>query len=47
MRPDDLVRIRHMLDAVREATSFTRERSRADLDADRMVAAETSGNPGR
>jgi uncharacterized protein with HEPN domain len=37
MRPDDLVRIRHMLDAAREAASFAKGRSRADLDGDRML----------
>ncbi len=37
MRPDDLIRVRHMLDAVREASSFARGRSRADLDHDRML----------
>ncbi|MBI5488647.1 MAG: DUF86 domain-containing protein [Deltaproteobacteria bacterium] len=37
MRPDDLVRVRHMLDAAREAVSFARDRSRADLDRDRML----------
>lgn len=34
----DLVRIRHMVDAGREAMSFCKGRSRADLDADRMFA---------
>lgn len=35
--PKDDVRLRHMLDAAREAVSFVRDRSRADLDADRML----------
>ena len=37
MRRDDLVRLRHMLDAAREALSFTAGRGRADLDANRML----------
>ncbi len=37
MREDDIVRLRHILDAAREALSFTRERSRADLDTDRQL----------
>ena len=37
MPKDDGVRLRHMLDAAREAVSFTRERSRADLESDRML----------
>jgi uncharacterized protein with HEPN domain len=38
MRKDDLVRIRHMLDAAREARSFIASKSREDLDANRMLA---------
>ncbi len=38
MRKDDLVRIRHMLDAAREATEFAKDRERADLDSNRMLA---------
>ena len=37
MRKDDLVRLRHMLDAAREATSFIKGRTRQDLDANRML----------
>ena len=37
MRRDDLVRLRHMADAAREASSFARGRSRADLDTNRML----------
>lgn len=37
MRKDDLVRIRHMLDAAREATEFAKNRNRADLDSNRML----------
>lgn len=38
MPPSDTVRLRHMLDAAREAVSFAAGKSRADLDADRMLA---------
>lgn len=34
---DDLVRLRHMVDTAREAISFTRGRTRQDLDTDRML----------
>jgi len=37
MRKDDLVRLRHMLDAAREARSFVAGRSRCHLDKDRML----------
>lgn len=37
MRKDDLIRIRHMLDAAREAASFARHRMREELDKDRML----------
>ena len=37
MRDDDTVRLRHILDAAREALSFARGRSRADLDSDRQL----------
>jgi uncharacterized protein with HEPN domain len=37
MYVDDDTRLRHMLDAAREAVEFARGRSRADLDADRML----------
>src|SRR5689334_11299220 len=36
MIPADRVRLRHMLEAAREAVSFTTGAGRADLDADRM-----------
>lgn len=36
MRPD-LLRVRHMLDAAREALLFARGRTRASLDEDRML----------
>ena len=37
MRSDDLVRLRHMLDATTEAMGFAQGRQRADLDADRQL----------
>jgi len=39
MPPDvDVIRVRHMVDACREALSFCEGRTRATLDADRMFA---------
>ena len=35
---EDVVRLRHMLDAANEAVSFVRNRTRADLDTDRMLS---------
>ncbi len=37
MRRDDAIRLRHMLDAVREAQAFAASRSRSDLDHDRLL----------
>lgn len=37
MRTDDRIRVRHMIDAAREALSFADGRSRKDLDKDRML----------
>ena len=37
MRRDDAIRLRHMLDAAREAMSFAQGRKRTDLDNDRML----------
>jgi uncharacterized protein with HEPN domain len=37
MRRNDLVRVRHMLDAAKEALFFAKNRSRGDLDSDRML----------
>ena len=37
MRRDDEIRLRHMLDAAREAVSFAYGRVRSDLDADRLL----------
>ena len=36
-RHDPLVRVRHMLDHAREAVAMVRNRSRTDLDTDRML----------
>ena len=37
MRADDLIRVRHMLDAAKEALSFAQNKTRRDLDSERMV----------
>ena len=37
MNVDDRIRVRHMLDAAREALSFAESRSRVDIDHDRML----------
>jgi hypothetical protein len=37
LRPDDAIRLRHMLDAAREGMSFAAGRSREDLERDRML----------
>jgi uncharacterized protein with HEPN domain len=37
MRPDDAVRLRHMLDAARTAVRFTQQRTRTDLDHDELA----------
>ncbi len=37
MQKDDGIRLQHMLDAAREAISFTSGSSRADLDSNRML----------
>jgi uncharacterized protein with HEPN domain len=37
MPRDDLVRLWHMLDAAREAVSFSAGKSRSDLDTERML----------
>ena len=37
MRKVDEIRLRHMLDAAREALSFVQGRTRSDLDGDRQV----------
>lgn len=37
MRKDDDIRLRHMLDAAREAVEFVRGRTRTDLDRDRQL----------
>jgi uncharacterized protein with HEPN domain len=37
MRPDDLVRLKHMHDAIASALRFVDGRSRKDLDSDEML----------
>ena len=37
MCKDDEIRLRHMLDAAREAVAFVRRRTRGDLDYDRQL----------
>lgn len=37
MTPEDLIRIRHMLDAINEAQVFAADKSRIDLDDNRML----------
>lgn len=37
MPKDDAIRLRHMLDAAREARGFAASRSRSDLDRDRQL----------
>ena len=37
MRKDDAIRVRHMLDAAQEARSFAQNRTRDDLNNDRML----------
>lgn len=37
MTPEDLIRIKHMLDAVKEALAFSRDKRREDLDNNRML----------
>lgn len=37
MQKDDAIRVRHMLDAARQATQFAKGRTRGDLDHDAML----------
>ncbi len=37
MQRDDLIRLRHMLDAAREAVSFVQDHTRTSLGANRML----------
>lgn len=37
MRKDDEIRLRHMMDAAREALTFSHHRARSDLEHDRML----------
>ncbi|MEO1403111.1 MAG: DUF86 domain-containing protein [Cyanobacteria bacterium J06635_1] len=36
--PEDIIRLRHMLDAAQKVLTFTQGRSRQDLDTDEMLA---------
>jgi uncharacterized protein with HEPN domain len=38
MRSEDIIRVRHMLDAAREASAFVADKTRSDLDQDRLLA---------
>ena len=38
LNPEDLVRLRHMLDAARKAVKFSRGRPRDDLDSNEMLS---------
>ena len=37
MQKDDLIRLRHMLDAAKECINFTNNKTRSSLDEDRML----------
>lgn len=37
MRKDDIIRLRHMLDAAREAMTFAHNQTRGSLDTNRML----------
>ena len=37
MHKDDIIRVRHMLDAAKEALSFVQGKARGDLDQDRQL----------
>lgn len=37
MPPEDIIRLRHMLEAIEDASSFISGRARADLDSDKML----------
>jgi len=41
---DDMIRLRHMLDAAREALSFAQGRTRSELDRDRMLVLSLEPN---
>lgn len=38
MRKDNVIRVRHMLEAAREALSFAENKTKSDLHSDRMLA---------
>lgn len=37
MRRDDAIRVKHMIDAAREALSFAKDKTRQNLSSDRML----------
>jgi len=37
MLKNDLIRLRHILDAAREAVKYSQNRTRRDLDGDRLL----------
>lgn len=41
MQNTDLIRLRHMLDAAREAVSFVADKGRQELDGNRMLVLST------
>ncbi len=46
MQPDDVIRLRHMLDAARRAMGFVEHRSRDELDDDcQLVSAHGCPRP--
>ena len=45
MRRDDEIRLRHMLDAAREAVVFVRGRTRGELAVDRQLTLVTTTPP--
>lgn len=38
MRSEDIVRVHHMIDAAREALGFVANKTRSDIDSDRLLA---------
>ena len=38
MRPEDIVRLEHMLQAAKKAVAFCRDKTRRDLDRDELLA---------
>lgn len=40
-KADEIIRLRHMLDAIQKVLTFTQDRTRQDLDTDEMLALAT------